>query len=90
MSNEKLPIDYWSFVTDRPDRFLNRMWRMWVRVRLRHTKKGEDFLSAGFYINAPQVDSRNFFTGIILGLLTRTLHVGYWRPLNHYRLAGSD
>ena len=90
MSNEKLPTDYWSFVTDRPNHFLNIMWRMWVRVRLRRTKGGEDFLSAGLYVNAPQVDSSRLFTGIILGLFTQVLHLGYWQPLSHYRLVGSD
>ena len=84
--------DYWSFVTDRPDRFLNRMWRMWVRVRLRRSadKEGRDFLSAGLYVNAPQVDSSEFFTGIHLALFTRSWYLGYWRPLSHYRLAESD
>ena len=74
----------WNFDTHRPDRFLNRMWYHWVRVRLRRTKKGDDFLSVGFYVNAPQVGYRGkFFTGINLGLFTRELRLGYWRPLSH-------
>ena len=81
----------WNMDTHSPDRFLNRMWYHWVRVRIRHTKKGDDFLSVGFYVNAPQVGYRGkFFTGINLGLFTRELRLGYWRPLSHYRLAEGD
>ncbi|KKM65643.1 hypothetical protein LCGC14_1489190 [marine sediment metagenome] len=82
----------WNIDTHRPDKFLNRMWYHWVRVRLRRSadKEGRDFLSAGFYINAPQVDSSEFFTGIHLALFTKSLYLGYWRPLSHYRLAEGD
>ena len=80
----------WNFDTHRPDRFLNRMWYHWVRVRLRHTKEGEDFMSAGFYVNAPQAGHKKFLTGIHLGLFKRSWYLGCWRPLSHYRLAEGD
>jgi len=80
----------WNFDTHRPDRFLNRMWYHWVRVRLRRTKEGHDFLSIGLYLNAPQVESSEFFTGIHLALFRKSCYLGYWRPLSHYRLAERD
>ena len=77
----------WHFCTDAPDRFLNRFLRAWVRLRLRRTKGGYDFLNAGFYVNACQAGDSRFFTGIIFGLFTWDWHLGYWRPLSHYNVA---
>ena len=80
----------WNIDTGGIHRFLARSWQVWARLRLRHTDGGFDFLSAGFYINAPQQGSMNFFTGVRFGLFAWVWDWGYRRPLSHYRLAEGD
>ena len=77
----------WHFCTDAPDRFLARYLRAWVRLRLRRTKKGHDFLHVGFCINACQEKSSQFFTGVRVGLFNAEWYIGSWHPLNHYNVA---
>ena len=77
----------WCFCTDAPDRFLDRFLRVWVRLRLRRTKGGSDFLHAGFYVNACQENSSQFFTGICVGLFNAQWYIGRWRPLSYYNVA---
>ena len=80
----------WNIDTGGIPCFLARSWQVWARLRFRQTKDSLDFLSVGFYINAPQQASKEYFTGIWLSLFTRSLRLGYWRPLSHYRLPEGD
>ncbi|KKM75623.1 hypothetical protein LCGC14_1388310 [marine sediment metagenome] len=74
----------WNIDTSGIPQYPFRSWQVWVRLRLRRTEGSFDFLSAGFYINAPQQGSRNFFTGIRSGLFAWTWDLGRYLPLTRY------
>ena len=71
---------------------LHPSWRMWVRFRLLPETPfdskggGYDFISIGFYWNAPQMGDKRLFTGAIAGLFKHELHIGRWHPLSYYNL----